>query len=255
MTRHRIVVPPKQWPVIAQDHSVILPSEFAHYLSTVLRLNTGSLLELCDGSHNRWLAEIGNCSKSDIQLYLREKLPPSSPIFQVYLAQALAKGDRFEQIIQRCTELGVCGFFPFVSEHCVVRLKAERLHTRLERWQRVLRDAARQSHRANIPEIHPPITLQQLPDILPAELPKLVCWEKEHGLSLKSWLQTNSWCKGVVVIIGPEGGFSAEEIATLAERDIVSVGLGPLILRTENAGPTVAAILQFALGSLGGIDL
>lgn len=254
MLKRRILLPSLSLPssVPPPSSPLLLDPDASHYLVSVLRLSEGSSLEVCDGHDRRWRASLEDASPKAASLRLLEALPPLPAPFPVYLAQGLAKGERFETVLRQGTEIGISGFFPFVSERCVVRLDQERSEKRLERWKTILREASRQSERSRLPAIAPPVPLASLVSSLPA-LPTFVCWEDQEGSTLKDWLRLLSPPPaGVIAIVGPEGGFAPHEIDFLLRQGVSSVGLGPLILRTETAPLAVASILQYHFGFLGG---
>jgi len=255
MARRRVVIPELQDALSSAEVGAVLalPSAFVHYLCRVLRLEGGQSIELCDGRGARWDARLclGEGDAADICLEARLDAEPLA--FPIYLAQAIPKSDKMEQILQRCTELGVAGFYPFFSSRCVVKLTAARAARRLARWQRIVQEACRQSQRAWMPIVETPRGLLELQDQLPPGLPRLVCWAGAREQGLDDWIRAHPAPDGIVVFVGPEGGFAEAEIEALADAGVAAVGLGPAILRTETAGPAVAAILQFHYGALGSV--
>ena len=252
MPERRVIIPDIKFEAKEEDSEFLFPPEAAHYLSRVLRIPQGEEIELCNGRDESWLVEVDYREDTNVWGRIRGRLPSGESLFPIYLAQALPKGDRFEQILQRGTELGVASFFPFTSSRCIVRIKAEKVPKKLARWQKIAREAARQSQRTYSPEVYEPISIKELSNILPPNIPQLICWEGETAYSLRDWLAEHPpHLEGIAIIIGPEGGFSREEVESLQEKGGTSIGLGPLILRTETAGPALTAILQFLFGPLG----
>lgn len=251
MTRHRVILPQIQLPDSLPASSTSLDAETEHYLVRVLRARPGDIVEVCDGADSAWLAELIQSDEQHYAFQWVESAPTRSSNFPFVLAQGMPKADKLESILQKSTELGVTGFQPFFSKHCVVKPKPEKEAKKLGRWLKIVKEAARQCRRTDVPDVHASVSLMELCDVLPADLPKLVCWEGESSQSLRNWIQEHPDISGAVVAIGPEGGFSEDEITYLEQQGFVSVGLGPLILRTETAGPTVAALFQYMYGSLG----
>jgi len=232
-----------------------LAKDAAHYLLRVLRQSPGESIEICDGKGARWHAHIhADATLERCRVGLIEPLPPIPTPFPVYLAQGIPKGDRFEQILRQGTEVGIAAFYPLSTERTVVQLDEKKAGTRRERWEKITAEAARQSQRSFAPTVHDVAELGGLVSALPVGVPVIVCWEGEQERGLRAWVRSfvSPPC-GVVVLIGPEGGFSAKEVAFLADRGILSVGLGPLILRTETAGVAVASILQYEWGVMAGV--
>ncbi len=249
----RILIPSLSLAQHAQEFPITLPEEFSKHVGRVLRMKEGELLEVCDGEACRWLTRIVQSDHDAVVCVFVERLPDAPRPFPIYLAQAMPKADKFEMILKHGTEIGISGFFPFFSERCVVKLKPNKVAQKMARWEKIVREAARQCQRADIPTLCEPATSKSLGAVLPQDAVRVVCWEGATSLDLKGWLsqlQPGTF-QAVVVVIGPEGGFSTEEAELLAQ-DGALVGLGPLILRTETAGLATAATLQFALGCFGG---
>lgn len=265
MTYRRVILPGLRSLDTQEGMTYLLSSDTVHYLFRVLRMNDGSWVEACNGTHQSWLARLVRISEQQACLQEWQPLTPSVPLFPVYLAQGMPKGEKWETILQKGTELGISGFVPFFSSRCVVRPKPEKDAERLVRWQRIVQEASRQCHRSDVPEVIRPIHWEELHDHLPPALPRLVCWEGEpaslnnkpsHGREdLRQWCAKHPALPGVVVAVGPEGGWSSEEILFLHQQGFHVVGLGPLILRTETAGPFVAGLLQYLYGVLGGMSV
>ena len=257
--RRRVLVPSLQLQSATPEQEVLLDKEFAHYLGRVLRLEPGEIIEISDGSGFRWSAEITDISSNEVHVRLCENISNHQAHFPIYLAQALVKNDRFDLILRQCTEMGVHGILPFVSERCVTRLDAKKAAKRLERWQKIVRESARQSEKDWIPEIFPLSSLDKLKTLESIEtLPHILCWEGESQYMLTDWtrehLSQTKDLRGVVIVVGPEGGFSASEVERLHHKGMRPTGLGSFILRTETAGISVLAVLQYLLGFFGGSE-
>ena len=169
---------------------------------------------------------------------------------RITLFQGLAKGDKVETVIQHGTELGVCGFVPVASSRAVVKLEPKKAVERVERWQRIAREAAEQSRRGAVPAVAEVVSWKQAAARCRDYDLALVPWE-EGGEPLKTVLEAHPGAKTVAVFIGPEGGLSPDEVALAREHGARAVTLGPRILRTETAGLAAAAAILYALGDLG----
>ncbi len=253
MEKFRLIDPQWRESVWERGHLLPVKGEDKRYLKKVLRLREGDAVEVSDGFGRVWTAALAEDSSGELALELREPLPSRPAPFPVYLVQALPKKDRFEFVLQKGTEVGVHRFAPALSRRTVVELKsAEKVEKRLSRWKKIVLEASRQSRRDFLPQVDLPRPLEEAVAQLPTDIPKLLLWEREEVNSLKRWLsELEERPKGVAIIVGPEGGFEADEVERLRQMGVISVGLGPLILRTETAGPVVAAILQYQFGILG----
>ncbi len=221
----------------------------AHHLGRVLRAAVGDLIQAVDDGTllSVRLTAIGG-RRAEGLVVSRAPLATESPL-RLTLAQAVPKGDKMDGIVRMATELGVSRVIPLTTERSVVRLSAERWGARRARWERVAREAAQQSGRATAPEIAPGRTLADWP-IDPTTDGLVICfWESEpRGLAA---LLPPEPCSTATVIVGPEGGLTADEVRALAQAGAVVAGLGPRVLRTETAGPVAVALLQARYGDLG----
>ncbi len=225
-----------------QAHTAAVRGEDVKHISRVLRLRIGDCVQLCDGQGNECDASISAIAPDAVtfetQPWRRAK---SEPDVSVTLFQCLPKAGKMETIIQKCVELGACGFVPVQSERCVVVLKPP-YEGRIERWQRVSEEAAKQSRRGIVPVVALPEPLKSLD--FSAFDTVLVAYENERTVSLKQALRSGAH-KTIAIVIGPEGGFSEEEIAILTTRGATSVSLGTRILRTETAGMAMLAQIMY----------
>ncbi len=225
-----------------QERTAVVRGEDVKHISRVLRLRAGDAVQLCDGQGNECDAVIESVAPDAVtfrtQPWTKAK---SEPDVSVTLFQCLPKAGKMETIIQKCVELGAARFVPVQSERCVVVLKPP-YEGRVERWQRVSEEAAKQSKRGRIPEVALPLPLHKLD--FSAFDTVLVAYENERTVSLKQALRAHP-CRRIAVIVGPEGGFSEEEIAILTQKDAASVSLGTRILRTETAGMAMVAQILY----------
>ncbi|MDD2318560.1 MAG: 16S rRNA (uracil(1498)-N(3))-methyltransferase [Geobacteraceae bacterium] len=236
---------------ITEDQAVITGNLFCH-MTRVLRLKIGTRVILSDGIGRRHVGVIDTVGRENLVVRLEESslepTRPTGPLITLY--QGLPKGSKMEFILQKCTELGVDSLVPFVAGRSVARLPANREGERLERWQRIVREAARQSNRATVPDLKP---VMELPELLDAadQTVKLLLWEEEKSNRLKSVLGSVPLPETVAVMVGPEGGLSKNEVAAATRAGFIPVTLGSRILRTETAGIALLAILQYCWGDMG----
>jgi 16S rRNA (uracil1498-N3)-methyltransferase len=240
-------------PARLADELVVLTDEDHRYLTRVLRLAPGDVVTLFDGMSVEATARITRVGPRALELKIEERHGVASfdrPY--VTLIQGLAKGDKLELVVQKATELGVMRVIPVTTKRAVARLDAGQLRTlsRRQRWQKIARDAARQSGRLDVPEIEGVNSLGTALAAVPKEALKLMLWEGARQTGLKSVLPPEI-PKQIVIAVGPEGGFAPEEVEEARGHGFVPVGLGPRILRTETAALVTLAILGFTLGDLG----
>jgi 16S rRNA (uracil1498-N3)-methyltransferase len=172
-------------------------------------------------------------------------------LVRITLVQGVPKGDRMETIVRAATELGVARVCPAITERTVVRLDPGRWQERARRWQRVAREAAKQSRRAVVPAVDPPRPfLECLEAPATARALRLCLWEGDAP-PLRAVLPRDGRVSDVHLVIGPEGGLASHEVDAARRRGFLVATLGPGVLRTETAGPATIAIVQWELGGLG----
>lgn len=217
-----------------------------HYLIDVLRLAPGAALEAFDGRGGRYPATL--VAPDALALGPREQ--DAAPARTVVLAQALAKGEKMEFVVQKATELGASAIAPFQAARSVVRLDARKAPERVARWQRIAEEAARQCGRADVPPVRPLETFAGLLETSRAEgASVLVLFEQAKAVRLSEALASRDG--PVVIAVGPEGGFADEEMAAARAAGAQEVTLGQRILRTETAGLAALAVARFLDGELG----
>ncbi len=229
---------------------VYLDGDDAHHLRVVLHAQPGTKIAVLDGSGREWPAALTELGKTKAAAQLREPfLPHTEPKVQVTVAQALPKvGEKMEQVWQRCTEIGASGFIAYSSERSLPHLTGERQEKRQGRWEAIVKTAAEQAHRAKVPSLTIGGELRDVLAAAPGYNLALLAYEGETDLLLKSVLAAQaSPPKRVLVVVGPEGGFSDTEIKAARKAGVQPVSLGPRILRTETAALVMVSQLLFAL--------
>ncbi len=231
---------------LAGDSEILLPAGPAHHLLRVLRLRPGARIYLFDGSGKEYPAEIlAAARRGECRVRLD---PPTRPAvesgLQISLVQAVGRGDRMDWSIQKATELGVARIQPIFTERTEVHLPGERAEKRRQHWQQVAIAAAEQSGRVLVPRVERPQDLAGLSIDVACKL-----FLDPQGQTSLSALQPpcGPHC---ALLIGPEGGLSQAETATLRQQGFTGVRLGPRVMRTETAGPVAIAILQAHFGDL-----
>jgi 16S rRNA (uracil1498-N3)-methyltransferase len=237
---HRFIIPDAQF---ATDQIVKLPDEVLKHLRTVLRLGVGAQCLLCDGAGLVARAEILDDYCARVQSVA--SLPAAD--CHLTLLQGMPKGEKLELVLQKGTELGVNQFLLTPMARSVGRLKAERAGKRMQRWQKIVLEAARQSGQPYLPQVLPQQSFVRALTAVEADL-KLLLWE-ESGRPLSQVLPSAA-PRSIIVGVGPEGGITPEEAGKAEKAGYLPVSLGPRILRTETAGLAVMAILQYLYGDL-----
>ena len=229
----------------------------AHHALNVFRMKKGDPIVICDGEGYEYEGLIEDLGKNEVSVKItRAKRSLSEPPLEIILAQAVSKkSDKFEWVIQKATELGVSRIVPLVTERTLVRIKDTTLDARLERWRRIGLEAAKQSRRSRTPVIDTLKSLTEFLESIPRDVFCLIPWEEERTAGIRDILRCekeNNYPRPAAVVIGPEGGFTEEEIRCARKAGCIPVSLGPRILRTETAGITAVGIVMYELGDLGG---
>lgn len=229
-------------------------ARMTHQLRQVLRLAAGDCVVVCDGRGRSWRAELVELDRQWARArLLDEQVSHCEPKTRITLYQGTLKADKFEWVLQKGTELGVHRFVPLVVQRSIVR-DLVALAGKQPRWQSIVREAAEQAGRTWLPEV---AAAQDLVTALhvneqPAEL-RLICWENATGRWLRDALQAvvaRGPGLAIDLFIGPEGGFSEDEIAAARACGVQVISLGPRILRAETAGLAAVAALLYALGEM-----
>ncbi|MGI6358097.1 MAG: 16S rRNA (uracil(1498)-N(3))-methyltransferase [Bacillota bacterium] len=234
-------------PGVAVSNEVTIVADDAKHIARSLRMQPGETIEVVIAGQ-AYQAELQTVSAEVVTATLAQRLSDSESPLEIYLYQALPKGDKMELIIQKATELGVKEVIPLLSARVVVKWRHSAGEQRLQRWQRIAEEAAKQSRRSTIPTIRQPLPLRELPP--DSGRLRLVAWE-EAKQPLADLL-TQHQPQAVEVVVGPEGGLDWDEAEFLAGIGFQSVSLGPRILRTETAPLALLSVLQYQWGDLGG---
>jgi 16S rRNA (uracil1498-N3)-methyltransferase len=230
---HRFFVPPDQLPIVSGSD--------AHQIKDVLRMKSGDQLELLDGTGKIYSAKISRIEKDQVVCAVLEHRTLNTELgTEVTIAQCVPKAKKMDNIIQKCTELGVARIIPTLSERSIA--KGEKL----ERWKKIAKEAAEQSGRATIPAIAPLTKFDAVLKLKDQFDLALIPWELEKETALKSIVK-NKKITNLLILIGPEGGFSQKEIDRAKEAGFTSISLGKRILRTETAGMAMLAMLAYEL--------
>lgn len=223
----------------------------AKHISKVLRMQPGDKIQIVSDDGVTAIAEIVSLQVDNVVVKCLEKLVEShEPSVKITLAQGLAKGEKMDFIIQKAVEMGASSIVPVAMEHSVVRLEGAKADKKVERWQKIAEAAAKQSKRDIIPQVQPVQTMQQM--LANNDLQhKIIAYECEDRLGLKTALQSCDNLQELLLIIGPEGGISEFELELARKNGAVPVSLGKRILRAETAGVVALSAILYETGDLG----
>lgn len=243
MTRRRFFAPPSAFNF--SKHVVTLTADEARHLREVLRLNKGDEVQVFDGAGREFRAVVSQARREFAELELGEEidsLKPESPL-QLTLAVALLKGEKFDLVVQKGTELGVNRFIPLVTRYADIRLRDEAdANKRVARWQRIALEAAKQCGRSVVPDVETPTPFEALI----REENQCLMFSEREGEPLNTDLEI----KSVTAIVGSEGGWSDEELDQARAANVLIATLGGRVLRAETAAIAAAVLLQHLYGDL-----
>jgi 16S rRNA (uracil1498-N3)-methyltransferase len=219
----------------------------------VMRAKAGQEIILVDDENQVARMEMTAFREDAVTLTLRQRLEADteSPI-DLVLAQCLLKSDKMDMVVQKAVELGAVGVIPVRSQNCVVRYDAKKAAARQQRWQKIADEAAKQCGRTALLTVDPVTDIKAL---IAAEKEQedsvlVFFYENEDQQTVKDYLRQIT-AKRIVLLVGPEGGFSLAEAKAVEEAGGKSVTLGPRILRAETAALTALSVVQYECGDLG----
>lgn len=237
------------------NDNIFIQGEDHQHATKVLRLKIGDKIQICDGEKNEYICEIQEINKKQIKCEIIEHfINNNESNLNVVLFQGLPKAQKMELIIQKGVEIGIKEFQPILTERVVVKTEGRDLKNKLERWNRISYEAAKQSNRGIIPRVNDLLEFEDAIERLKEFDVVFVPYEKEKTKGFKKTLKDVGNVKNIAIIIGPEGGFSEVEIDIFVKNKFIPITLGPRILRTETAGLVAASIILYELDDIGGIE-
>ncbi len=232
---------------VADGQIRITGADYNH-IRNALRMVPGEQLRISTEGGRTYLARLDGYEEACAVAVIEEEDTVGTELpVHVVLFQGLPKADRMELVVQKSTELGVSEIVPVTMRRCIMKLDPRKAESRIGRWQAIAESAAKQSKRTRIPQIHLPMGWQEALSYVQSLDALLVPYENEHGMDgTRAAIGSITPGQTVGILIGPEGGFDPEEVASLPA-DAHRISLGRRILRTETAGPAMLAMLIYAL--------
>lgn len=228
-------------------------SSQVNHIRNVLRMKPGEHVILVDGSGYEYEAVLTRLAPDRVDCDILKKTLAiyESPI-RLMVVQAFLKEKKMDFLVRHLTEMGMCAWIPVFTEHAVPRLYEKKLSTRVERWRTIASEAVKQCRRTIVPEIFTPLPFSQwISTGVEADI-KIAFWEKET-VPLKAVAPKKPRpCRSVLILIGPEGGFSDGEMDLARSAGFVTASIGPRILKAETAAIASCALVQYLYGDMGG---
>lgn len=235
-----------------ENERAILSGSEARHIVRVLRLGVGDKLSLFDGNGWEYQSVITSKSSKIVEVAIKKKSPlQENSSIEVVLGQALPKAQKMDYIVQKATELGVSTIIPFFSARSVPSLDDERSQRKHIRWNKVALEATKQCGRLVVPQIEDIVPFTEILEKFKDNSLKIMLWEDEKNNTLKGLLKRNQPSPKVIFLVGPEGGFTLNEVNLAKHAGFQMVSLGRYILRTETVGLCLLAILHYEWGNMG----
>lgn len=226
--------------IYGEDGSFVLTGEDFHHISRVMRMRPGDQMFAVFADGRSALARLEKLEEEFAVAAVVEWEERASELpVRITIASGLPKGDKLELILQKGTELGAAEFVPFIAARSIVKWEPKKAGKKAERWRKIAREAAEQSHRCMLPNVSEPVSFKRMIELSSSCTHKVAAYEEEAKQGEKSRfarvLHEASPGDSIFIAFGPEGGFSPKEMEQLMNAGFVSCGLGPRILRTETA--------------------
>jgi len=229
-----------------KDNMATIEGSDMNYLKNVLRLKEGDEISVMDSKSKEYSAKLARIEgKKIIAELIAEKHPKSEPKMKVTIAQSVPKNPKMDLIVQKATELGALQIIPVKAERSIVKLTKEKGDGKVNRWQKIAKEAAEQSGRLIIPFVQPIKEFKELLMLRNDFDQCIILWEMEKEKNIKKFLQENRQMKSLLVVIGPEGGFSHEEVELAKASGFITISIGNRIVRTETAAIAVLSMIEY----------
>lgn len=224
----------------------------ANHIQNVLRLSPGNAIELFDGSGIEYKAVISQMSSNKIEVTILEKtIPRTDSPMQMVIAQAFLKDRKMDRLVRQLTELGIYHFSPFIAERSIARPDMKRISKRIERWKKIAKESLKQCKRSIMPKIGPILSFEEILKLGKNYDSRIIFWENAK-MPLHNTMKDNKTQENkALLILGPEGGFSDNEIEKAKAAGFVIASLGPRILKADTAPIAACTIIQYLFGDMG----
>lgn len=236
--------------ILENKKSIRLPEDNLRYLKTVMRLKPGDKIVVFDGYGFEFEAIVEDFSLKSVDVKLEKQVLRENKEINITLAQALPKAAKMDLIVKSAAELGVDLIIPFAAERSVSRIDTDRATQKVTRWQKIAIEASRASRSGTITKVENIASFKSAIQFAGGDSAKMIFWEEEEKTTIKSALtdKTLDACNNYFIIVGPEGGFSKDEIALASRAGFQSVSLGRQILKVETAAAAIISIIQYEKG-------
>lgn len=241
---------------MTKNDSLEISGKNAHHIANVLRYKPGDKIKISNGAQDG-IGVIQNIDKRKLKIKIKiiekNNVIKIWPIITIY--QGLLKGEKMDFVVQKNTEIGMSKLIPLITERTVVNPSDQKINNKIKRWEKIAEAASKQCMRPDIPSIGQVMRFNEAIINSKRHEKKLILWELEETASLKHVLKNvNRSIHHIAILIGPEGGFTEDEVRNAVKAGFQPISLGPRILRSETASLAVCSIIMYELGDIGGSD-
>ena len=239
-------------PATVSGHMVFIEGPEAHHIKHVLRLKPGDRIMLVDGTGYEYESIIKGLGDQTVEVEVRQIFGNGTvPGVPIAVAQAFLKEKKMDDLVRKLSELGIAAWIPFFSNRSIARPDKTRLAGRTQRWKRIAAEAVKQCRRKDMLQIYEPTGFKEVLDLSQTCDLKIVFWENETVALSRQFGSKDRAPEKIMLMIGPEGGFSEQEVEIARQAGFAVAGLGPRILRAETATLAACTLIQFLFGDLG----
>ncbi len=230
------------------EDEILIDTEDVLHIKRVLRLGEGDIITVCDGRGIDYQASIASIEDKQVRCrILSREHADTEPNIEVTLFQGIPKAAKMDYIIQKTTELGIVRIVPCELSRCVAKIKDQK---KIDRWQKIAKEAAKQSGRGVVPQVESPVSLDEAIRQMKKYDISFTPYECEENGTLRTVLTQCPNATQIAFLVGPEGGFDPMEAEKIRNAGISTITLGRRILRTETAGEAVLAMVMYELGDI-----
>jgi len=240
-------------PATVSGPLVTIEGSEAHHVTHVLRLKPGDCIILVDGTGYEYESIIKGLGDQRVEVEIQQtSRNGAAPGVPIVVAQAFLKEKKMDDLVRKLSELGIAGWIPFFSNRSIARPDKTRLAGRTQRWRRIAAEAVKQCRRSDMLQISEPTGFKEVLELSQACDLKIIFWENERvPLSRQVGSKAGGSPQKIMLMLGPEGGFSEQEVEIARQTGFTVAGLGPRILRAETATLAACTLIQFLFGDLG----
>lgn len=232
------------------DNQIYITGSDVNHIKNVLRLSIGKEILISDRQGQDYKCIISEIDTDKVTTQIIETyFNQTEPTIETVLFQGIIKGEKMDFAIQKCVEIGVTKIVPVITQRCVIKLESDnKLTKKVERWQKISESAAKQSKRGIVPEIVAPLSFNEALKTITENINYCIPYENEETCHLKTYLKNLKNATTIGIFIGPEGGFTQDEVQQAINQGVTPVSLGKRILRSETAGMVTLANIMYEIG-------